>query len=264
MPTSTPPGRTGPAEARTRFRAGLAVHTAGWAPGRIRAHLAAVPVAWAQDLSLYCAANRHVLPVLDIGDSGGWTTRLAAGGDLRTDLPRYRVWEDGGLVAEPSHVTGHWRDDLVPFLLGRPLSLDARLAAAGVPLRHLEQGRSLPLFVTNRSCRPAGRLSGPLVVAMRPVPAALVATARAAGGTARFSQTGPVHAGDPAALGIRTLSRPDFGTPVRPEPGDVPVFWASAVSLQAALMSARPPFALTEAPGHLLITDLSTETALAA
>ncbi|UNS95796.1 DUF1445 domain-containing protein [Streptomyces tubbatahanensis] len=260
MSTTAPhtgtPGRTGPAEARALYRAGLDTHTAGWAPGHVRAHLAAVPLAWASDLSSYCARNRHALPVLDIGEPGGWSTPLARGADLRTDLPRYRVWEDGELLAEPREVTDRWHDDLVPFLLGRPVALDAELAAAGVPLRHLEQGQTVPLYVTNRSCRPAGRLCGPLVVAMRPVPAHLVPAARAAGATTPHGQGGPVHVGDPGALGIRALSRPDSGGRVRPEGGDIPVFWTSGVTLQAALRATRPPFALTEAPGRLLLTDL--------
>ncbi|WP_369207533.1 DUF1445 domain-containing protein [Streptomyces sp. PU-14G] len=257
-PHTATPDRTGPAEARALYRAGLDAHTAGWAPGHVRAHLAAVPLAWAPDLASYCARNRHALPVLDVGEPGVWSTPLAPGADLRTDLPRYRVWEDGELLDEPLGIAHRWRDDLVPFLLGRPVALDAELAAAGVPLRHLEQGQTVPLYVTNRSCRPAGRLCGPLVVAMRPVPAHLVPVARAAGATTPLARNGPVHVGDPGALGIRALSRPDFGGRVRPEAGDIPVFWTSGVTLQAALRATRPPFALTEAPGHLFITDLGT------
>ncbi|WP_326692182.1 DUF1445 domain-containing protein [Streptomyces sp. NBC_01795] len=259
MLPSTPPGLTSPVQARALYRSGLAARTAGWALGHAQAHLVALPSAWAPDMSLFCARNSGSCPVLDICDAGAWTTRLAAEADLRTDLPRYRVWEDGQIVAEPREVRDHWHGGLVTFLLGRDRSLDTQLASAGVPLRHMEQERPLPLYVTNRSSCPAGRLNGPLVVAMRPIPAALVATARAVSRTgtgARLGQGAPVHAGDPGALGIRALSRPDFGGRVRPAPGDVPVFWASSLTVQAALMSARPPFALTHAPGHMLITDL--------
>ncbi|MGI5351019.1 D-glutamate cyclase family protein [Streptomyces sp. CA-250714] len=264
MSCNNSPHPIDPAEVRALHRAGLDAPTACWTPSHARAHLVAVPVSWAHDLSLYCAQNRHALPVLDIGAAGGWTTRLAAGADLRTDLARYRVWRDGELVDEPPQVTDHWLDDLVAFLLGRPVALDADLAAAGVPLRHVEQGQPVPQYVTNRSCRPAGRLNGPLVVAMRPVPAPLVAATRTARGAWPLAPVGPLHTGDPEALGIRALSCPDFGGRVRPAPGDVPVFWASGVTAQAALMSARPPFAITEAPGHPLITDLPSGPPLAA
>ncbi|MER7414613.1 D-glutamate cyclase family protein [Streptomyces cacaoi] len=219
-----------------------------------RAHLVAVPDSWAQDVSLFCARNSHACPVLDICDVGAWHTPLAPGTDLRTGLARYRVWRDGEPVAEPEDVAALWDERLVAFLIGPRTCTDTELAAAGVPLRHREQGRGPALFVTNRSSRPAGRLNGPLVVTMRPVPAPLLPLARAAGRGAAGHGGGPVHAGDPGMLGIATLSRPDSGTPVRPQPGDVPVFWPSPLTLQAALRTARPPFALTDAPGHPLTT----------
>ncbi|NGO70499.1 putative hydro-lyase [Streptomyces boncukensis] len=250
----------GAAVARARFRAGESETTAGLAPGHVQANLIAVPADWAQDLSLFCAYNRQACPVLDITEAGSPATRLAAGADLRTDLPRYRVWRDGGLVAEPAEVTAHWRDDLVAFLLGCSFTFETRLAAAGIPLRHVEQGRNVPMYVTNRPCRPAGRLSGPLVVSMRPVPRDLVPAARAATRGMATAHGCPLHTGDPAALGIRALSCPDFGDAVRPAPGDVPVFWACGVTTQTALMASRPPFAVTHAPGHMLITDLRDGT----
>ncbi|MFG3256266.1 D-glutamate cyclase family protein [Streptomyces sp. NPDC048172] len=214
-------------------------------PSRVGAHLVAVPASWAQDLSLFCAHNPQACPVRDICATGTWTTRLADDADLRTALPRYRVWEDGVVVAEPAGATAHWRTDLVAFLLGAPCSLDEALAAAGVPLRHVEQGLPLPAYATNRSTRPAGRLSGPLVATMRPVPAALTATVRTVCREANGLRGGPLHIGDPSSLGVRALARPDFGEPVRPLPGDVPVFWPSPHTVEAALASSRPPYAVT-------------------
>lgn len=106
------------------------------------------------------------------------------------------------------------------------------------------------------ACRPAGRLSGPLVVSMRPVPAALVATAVQV--TARMPQVpgAPLHVGDPAALGVADLAAPDYGDAVRARPGDVPVFWACGVTPQAAVLASRPPLAITHAPGHMFVTDV--------
>lgn len=65
----------------------------------------------------------------------------------------------------------------------------------------------------------------------------------------------PVHVGDPAALGIADLQRPDFGDAVDIASGSVPVFWACGVTPQAAIMESRPDLAITHAPGHMLITD---------
>jgi uncharacterized protein YcsI (UPF0317 family) len=244
------------ADARARFRAGLRVPTANWAAGFAQANLISLPQEAASDFALFARRNPAPCPLLDVTEPGSPVTRLAPAADLRTDLPGYRVWVDGRCAAEPGEITGYWRDDLVTFLTGCSFTFERALLAAGVPMRHVEQGTNVPMFVTDRQCRPAGRFAGPLVVSMRPVPAGLVGTAIAV--TARFpaSHGAPLHAGDPAALGITDLSRPDFGDQVACREGDVPVFWACGVTPQAALAAAGLPFAITHAPGHMLITDI--------
>ena len=157
----------------------------------------------------------------------------------------------------------HVRDaagDLVSFLIGCSFTFERELAAAGVPVRHVEQGVNVPMYRTSWRCRDAGAVSGPLVVSMRPVPADLVATATEV--TARFPAVhgAPVHVGNPAELGIADVDAPDHGDPVRFEAGDVPVFWACGVTPQEAVMESRPPFAITHAPGHMLITDVRDAT----
>jgi uncharacterized protein YcsI (UPF0317 family) len=245
-----------PAGARARFRAGVAVPSSGWAPGYTQANLVVLPRDWAWDMLLFGQRNPQPVPLLDVADPGSVGTVLAAGADLRSDLPRYRVWRDGELVDEPTDVTGSWTSDLVAFLIGCSFSFEAALLDAGVPVRNIEQGRNVSMYRTNRECRPAGRLAGPLVVSMRPVPAALVPAAVQV--TARMPQVhgAPVHVGSPSALGIADLDRPDFGDPVEFSDGDVPVFWACGVTPQAALIASRPPFAITHAPGHMFVTDV--------
>lgn len=247
---------TTPTEARAAFRGGLAVPSSGWAPGLTQANLVVLPRDWAWDMLLFGQRNPRPVPLLDVTDPGSTTTVLAPDADLRTDLPRYRVWRDGELVDEPTDVVDLWTEDLVAFLVGCSFSFETALLDAGVPVRNIEQGRNVSMYRTNRECRPAGRLSGPLVVSMRPVPAHLVATAVQV--TARMPEVhgAPVHVGSPGALGIADLDRPDFGDPVDVQPGDVPVFWACGVTPQAALMASRPPFAITHAPGHMFVTDV--------
>ncbi|RJK96551.1 putative hydro-lyase [Vallicoccus soli] len=243
------------AQARERFRAGHVAPTSGWCAGLTQANLVVLPRDWAYDLLLFAQRNPGPCPVLDVTDAGSHATALAPGADLRTDLPRYRVWRDGELVDEPTDVVDLWREDLVAFLVGCSFSFEGRLLDAGVPLRHVAEGRNVAMYVTDRPCRPAGRLQGPLVVSMRPVRADLVPTAVQV--TARMPSVhgAPVHVGAPAALGIRDLDRPDFGDPVRVAEDEVPVFWACGVTPQAAVMASRPPFAITHAPGHMLVTD---------
>lgn len=245
-----------PAAARGRFRGGLRAPTAGCASGFSQANLVVVPRAAASEFERFVRLNPKPCPLLDITEPGSPLTKLARGADLRTDLPAYRVWENGRCVAEPDDVTAYWRGDLVAFLLGCSFTFERALQTAGVPVRHIEQGINVPMFVTNRQCQPGGRFAGPLVVSMRPVPADLVATAVEVTARCPAAHGAPVLTGDPAALGIANLAHPDFGDPVVTQADDVPVFWACGVTPQVALVGARLPLAITHAPGHMLVTDI--------
>lgn len=250
------------ADLRAAFRSGGSTGpTSGLAPGYAQANLLVVSTDWAYDVLLFAQRNQAACPVLDVSDAGSPTTVLAPGADLRTDLPRYRVWRDGRLADEPTDVRDVWRDDLVAFLVGCSFTFDSVLTRAGLPWRY--PGRNVAMYVTDRPCRPAGRVHGPLVVSMRPVPSELVDTAARITTLMPDSHGGPVQIGAPEELGIADLDKPDFGDRAVSEPGDVPVFWPCGVTLQAAVMASRPPFAITHAPGHMFITDtreLTTDT----
>ncbi|MGA5757650.1 putative hydro-lyase [Nonomuraea bangladeshensis] len=243
-----------PARARERFRAGERAPTAGWCRGWTQANLIAVPAALRYDLLLFAHHNPRACPVLDVGEPGAWSTALF-GGDLRTDLPGYRLYRDGRPVADLGAVTAEWREDLVPFLIGCSFTFERALLAAGVPVRHLELGTNVPMYVTNVPCRSAGRLSGPLVVSMRPVPGELVGTAVEVSGRYPRVHGAPVHVGDPAGLGIGDLARPDFGDPAVVREGEVPLFWACGVTPQAAVMASGVEYAIGHLPGHMAILD---------
>lgn len=248
------PRELSPEQARARFRDGLVRPTAGWCAGRTQANLVAVPREQAYDVLLFAQRNPRSCPLLDVSEPGAVSTPLFPG-DLRTDLPAYRVYVDGEAAGEVADVREQWRDDLVAFLIGCSFTFEDALVAAGVPLRHVEQGRNVPMYRTSIACRPAGAMSGPMVVSMRPLPPSLVADAVRV--TARYPGVhgAPVHVGDPSALGIAELGRPDFGEAVALHDGDVPVFWACGVTPQAAVMATRPAFAISHAPGHMAITD---------
>lgn len=246
------------AEVRAACRSGrLAGPTPGLAPGFVQANLVVLPQDWAWDFLLFCQRNPKPCPLLDVTEPGDPEPRLTApGADLRTDLPAYRIWKDGKLVEEPTDISRHWRSDLVGFLIGCSFTFENALLAAGVPVRHIEERVNVPMYRTNVPCRDAGRFRGPMVVSMRPLEPrhAVVATRICS----RFPRAhgAPVHLGDPAAIGVRDLSKPDFGDPVSIRPGETPVFWACGVTPQAVLMEAKPPFAITHKPGHMFFTDL--------
>lgn len=255
-----------PEEARARFRAGEQVPTAGWCLGWTQANLIAVPRELAGDLRLFAERNPRACPVLDVGEPGATSTRLfpavpveGPGGDLRTDLPGYRIYRHGQPVADRSDVLDEWRSDLVAFLVGCSFTFEFALLAAGVPVRHVELGTNVPMYRTSVPCRPAGALHGPLVVSMRPVPAELVDTAVRVSGRYPRVHGAPVHAGDPAVLGIEDLARPDYGDPVPVLPGEVPLFWACGVTPQAAIMASGAEFAIGHLPGHMAIINARDE-----
>lgn len=257
-PTQDPLALAAAHEARAAYRAGRVVPTAGVAPGLTQANMVSLPRDWAWDFLLYAQRNPKPCPVLDVIEAGGHTTALAEGADLRTDIPLYRVWRDGRLAEEVSDARALWagQPDLVTFLIGCSFTFEAPLQQAGIEVRHIAQGCNVPMYRTRRACRPAGRLHGELVVSMRPIPAERVADAVAISGRFPSVHGAPVHVGDPAALGIADLDKPDFGDPVQIRPGELPVFWACGVTPQAAVMASGVPFAITHAPGHMFITDV--------
>lgn len=251
-----------PATVRSLIRSGeLDKPTAGFCPGYVQANMAVVPKELAYDFLLFCQRNPKPCPVLDVTDVGSTEpTFLAPGADLRHDIPRYRVWKSGELIEEPTNVEKYWRPDLVAFLLGCSFTFETALLQAGVPVRHIEQNCNVPMYLTNIDCRPAGFFRGPTVVSMRPMtPEQAI---RAIQVTSRFPGVhgAPLHIGDPAAIGIRDIDKPDFGDGVTIRTGEVPVFWACGVTPQAIAMSVKPELMITHSPGYMLIGDIRDES----
>lgn len=256
---TTPAAQEQAREARTRFRAGECRPTAGLAPGMTQANLLAVPREYAYDFLLFAQRNPRSCPVLDVTETGSWRTVLAPDADLRTDIPRYRIWEDGELVSEAADAREEWdaHPDLVAFLLGCSFTFESPLQRAGIEVRHISAGTNVPMYRTDVPCRSAGRFHGALVVSMRPIPAGRVAEAAMISGRFPSVHGAPVHVGHPAELGIDDLDEPDFGDRVEIRPGEVPVFWACGVTPQVAVMASRIPFAITHAPGYMFLTDVA-------
>jgi uncharacterized protein YcsI (UPF0317 family) len=243
---------------RMRVRAGeFSGTTAGLAPGNVQANLVILPKALAHDFLRFAQANPKPCPVLGVSEPGD--PRLPGLGedlDIRSDLPRYRVWRRGELVEEPADLFRVWRDDLVSFALGCSFSFEEALVQEGIELRHITCGSNVPMYRTTIPCTPAGPFAGPLVVSMRPLkPSDAI---RAIQITSRFPSVhgAPVHIGLPETIGIKDLAKPDYGDAVPVKSDELPVFWACGVTPQAVIAEVRPDFCITHAPGYMLITDL--------
>jgi uncharacterized protein YcsI (UPF0317 family) len=245
-----------PKDARQRFRDGMVTPTSGWCDGYTQANLIAVTLDYADEILEFCAVNPQACPVIEVIPAGETQSRLAAGSDIRRDIPAYRVWQNGELVEEVREVTSLWRNDMVGILIGCSFTFEAALVSEGVPLRHVEMGRNVPMYRTSIDCTPVGRIHGPMVVSMRPMPLALVETAVRVTAEVPEVHGAPIHVGSPADIGIADIDHPDFGDAVEIREGEVPVFWACGVTPQSAVMASKPPFAISHAPGHMFITDV--------
>ena len=237
-------------------RGGFSGPTPGHCPGYAQANLVILPQEYAFHFLLFCQRNPRPCPVLEVLEPGTYEPRiLAPGADIRTDLPRYRVWRRGELVDEPTEVKDLCGEDMVGFLVGCSFSFEEALEEAGVGLRHIEEGVNVPMYRTNRECATAGPFAGPLVVSMRPLAPGLIP--RAVEVTERYPAVhgAPLFVGGAKEIGIEDLSRPDFGDPVTIREGEIPVFWACGVTSSLAALAVKAELVVTHAPGHMFVTD---------
>ena len=234
--------------------------TPGLAMGYAQANVVILPEKYAFNFLLFCQRNPKPCPLLEVLERGRFQTEfLSSEADIRTDIPRYNIYRKGKLEGTVKEIRGFWKRDFVTFLLGCSFSFEEALLRSKIPIRHIEENRNVPMFVTNIPCKPAGVFHGPMVVTMRPIPPDKVT--RAVQITARYASVhgAPIHIGDPSKIGIKNLSKPDFGDPVTIKKGEIPVFWACGVTPQAVVTKAKPDLCITHTPGHMFISDLLNE-----
>jgi len=249
--------RADPRAVRLAARSGaFAGVTAGLAPGHVQGNVCILPRAFAEDFRRYCERNPKPCPLIGVSEPGD--PRLPELGqdlDIRSDVPRYRVFRDGVLAGEVADVSDLWTNDMVAFVIGCSFSFEEALIDAGIPLRYVSQGKNVAMYLTSIQTEPSGPFRGPMAVSMRPLVAA--DAIRAIQITSRFPRAhgAPVHIGKPDLIGISDLDRPFAGDRIDVGPDELPVFWACGITPQAAVLRARPPICITHAPGHMLVTD---------
>lgn len=247
-----------PREVRAAIRQGRhRCHTAGIAPGYVQGNVCILPREYAADFRVFCERNPKPCPLL--AESAPGDPRLAALGedlDIRTDVPRYRVFRNGNPEGDVDDLKALWREDLVTFVLGCSFSFEEALTNAGLRLRYVEQGRNVPMYRTSLDTVPAGPFRGKLVVSMRPFkPADAI---RAIEITARYPRVhgSPVHLGDPHLIGIEDLRKPWAGDATELRADELPLFWACGITPQSVVLEAKPSLCITHSPGHMLVTDI--------
>lgn len=231
--------------------------TAGLARGYVQANLVILPEPHAADFMRFCQANPKPCPLLAVSEPGARTCEvLGKDLDIARDVPAYRIYNNGKITSIPTDITDQWRDNLVTFALGCSFTFEHALIEAGLCIRHIDQGRNVPMFNTSIPLASAGGFGGNLVVSMRPFAAA--DAIRAIQITTRFPHVhgSPVHIGNPELIGIADMNAPDYGDSIAISENDIPVFWACGVTPQQVLTNSSVEFAITHSPGHMLVTDI--------
>jgi len=250
-----------PKEIRTLIRKGKwDKPTTGLALGYAQSNLVILPQKYAFNFLLFCQRNPKPCPLLEVLEPGEFRTKfLSSDADIRTDIPRYNIYEKGKLHDTVKDIKTFWKSDFVSFLLGCSFSFEEALLRAKIPIRYIEENKNVSMYITNIPCKPAGVFHGPMVVTMRPIPSKQVT--RAVQMTSRYALAhgAPIHIGDPSTIGIKNFYKPDFGDLVTIKKGEIPVFWACGVTPQAVVMKAKPDFCITHSPGHMFISDLLNE-----
>lgn len=234
--------------------------TAGMCAGYAQANVVILPSQYAADFETFALRNPRACPLLEKLDAGVRFTRLIAdGADVTRDVPQYRIYESGVLTRACRDIGDIWRDDYVTFLLGCSFTFEAALMETGIEMRHITQGRNVPMYKTSIPTEKAGTFEGPMVVSMRPIHRDQVDQVVAI--TSRYPKVhgAPVHIGSPTDIGIGHLDQPDYGDAVELRDGEVPVFWACGVTPQAACENARLSIMITHAPGHMFIADVRND-----
>lgn len=244
-------------EARLACRRGqITGHTAGMAPGYVQGNLCIIEQEFAIDFAAFCQRNPKPCPLIGMSAVGNPCLPDLGDIDIRTDIPRYRVFENGVCVDEPTDIRDRWTDTMVAFVLGCSFSFEAPLLDAGIPIHHIENDKVVPMYRTSIDCVSAGRFSGKMVVSMRMMtPENAIRSIQI---TSRFPNVhgAPIHFSMPEKIGIADIMQPDYGEPPSVVRDDmVPVFWACGVTPQSVVLDAKLPLCITHMPGSMLVTD---------
>jgi uncharacterized protein YcsI (UPF0317 family) len=233
--------------------------------------MAILPKDWAYEFMLYAQRNPQPCWVGTATDPGDPCPRQIADkdADLRTDLPRYRVFKDGKIIDEPTDILKYWRDDLVAFLIGAFPNTAWLLQNTDVRYRFLGA------YNSTIPCVPAGRFHGNMAVT-----ASIFKTSHDAVRAVQISSRypdghgAPVHIGDASSIGVKDFYNPDIAPLIDVEslqhpdmigkgfdldPGEVVMWWGCGVTPQLAAKAAKVPFMITHWPAHLFISDTRCE-----
>ena len=253
--------QTSQPDVRSKIRAGsYCDHTSGLADGFLQANLVVLDQSYADNFLRFCQSNPKPCPLVGVTDTGSpYMRTLGTDIDIRTDVPSYYVYRRGLLDETVTNISTLWNDQMVGFALGCSFTFEHALIRAGIPIWHMDNNCTVPMFRTNIETTKAGPFSGPMVVSMRAIPIKKLEMVCAISANFPMAHGAPVHWGDPAEIGIANLNAPDWGDPSPVGDDEIAVFWACGVTPQAAILKAKPAISITHKPGQMLITDIAED-----
>lgn len=250
-----------PAQVRDLITKGVITSsTSGMAAGYVQANLICLPKDYADEFYEFAKLNSQPCPVLEVFEGEPVSKFLAPGAPVLSCIPWYNIYRNGKLEKTIPDATEYWTKDMVGFLIGCSYSFEEALLKNGIEIRHMTLGTPVPMFRTTIHCKPYGRFHGDYVVSMRPMTPENAQKAKEI--TEQFPNVhgGPVEIGDPAAIGIKDVNKPDYGMPVPFYDKEIPVFWACGVTPQFVVENVKPPIAISHKPGFMFVSDiLNTE-----
>lgn len=247
-------------ELRKEIRAGrFAEPTSGAAGDLVQANLVILPKDYAFDFLLFAMRNKKSVPIIDVLENGKVESKFAPGSDIRTDVPKYKIFKDGEHIETTTDVKDYWQDDFVTFLIGCSFTFEQAILDSGLSIKHIDQGKNVAMYKTNIDSEPAGIFTGEMVVSMRPFKKEEVETVAEITGQFPNMHGAPVHAGDPAEIGIKDIHAPEYGEAIDIADDEVPVFWGCGVTPQNVAVQAKPAFMITHEPGHMFITNINNK-----
>jgi len=235
--------------------------TTGLCPDYVQANLVILPKDLAFDFMIFCYRNPKPCPIIDITEVGSSIPKFAApDADIRFDVPKYKIYENGKFAEETDNIEKYWQDDFVSFLIGCSYTFEQALIKNDIPLRHIEERKIVSTYITNIKCNSSSYFHGHMVVSMRPILYSKVVRSVQITTNYPLVHGAPVHIGNPELIGIKDINKPDFGESTRIEKGEIPVFWACGVTPQVVAMESKPRIMITHSPGYMFITDLKNST----
>lgn len=172
---------------------------------------------------------------------------------------------NGDLVEQKFSIEKEWTSDYIGFLIGCSFSFESALCNNKLPPRNVVEGTGVSVYKTTRFLDPAGIfVDCTYVVSMRPYKSKDIDRVRKVCSPFKRFHGEPIAWGFDDAyekLGIKDLTKPDFGEVTLIKDDEIPVFWGCGVTPQIAAQVCKGKV-MAHTPGHMLVLDLKDEEAV--